>query len=66
MRPPTEKSKTAGLRVWESTAGTTISAFFVKLDGDVVVLKKTNGDMLRVPLEKLSDGDRKWIRDQNR
>jgi len=63
---PTEKSKNAGLRTWESTAGTTVSAFFVEVDGDVVVLKKTNGDLIRVPLEKLSEGDRKWIRDQGK
>lgn len=58
---PAKKSAAAeGTRTWKSVAGTTIDATLVKLDGDVVVLEKKNGERLRVPLEKLSAPDRKW------
>lgn len=66
--PPTKPAPAAKAaahkpRTWKSTAGTTIEATFVELDGDVVVLEKKNGDEVRVPLEKLSAMDRKWVKD---
>ncbi|MFM7076534.1 MAG: SHD1 domain-containing protein [Planctomycetaceae bacterium] len=60
---PAAKAAAHKPRTWKSTAGTTIEATFVELDGDVVVLEKKNGDELRVPLEKLSAMDRKWVKD---
>lgn len=47
------------VRDWEDED---VSTFF-ELDGDVVVLEKKNGDEVRVPLEKLSAMDRKWVKD---
>ncbi|MFM7076109.1 MAG: SHD1 domain-containing protein [Planctomycetaceae bacterium] len=65
LRKPAPPAKAAAHkpRTWKSTAGTTIEATFVELDGDVVVLEKKNGDEVRVPLEKWSVMDRKWVKD---
>ncbi|MFM8283382.1 MAG: SHD1 domain-containing protein [Planctomycetaceae bacterium] len=58
----TTKAPAAQARTWTSTAGTTVEATVVELDGDVVVLEKTDGERLRVPLEKLSANDRQWVK----
>lgn len=58
---PAKTKPAATSRTWTSTAGTTVEATFVEIDGDVVVLEKKEGGRLRVPLEKLSPADRTWL-----
>jgi len=53
---------TSAPRVWTSIVGTTLEAEFVELEDSVAVLKKGDGSVLRVPLDKLSEQDRRWIR----
>jgi tetratricopeptide (TPR) repeat protein len=48
-------------RVWTDISGTRkAEAELVKLDGDVVHLKKTDGTVIQVPLDKLSEADREF------
>jgi hypothetical protein len=56
-----ESPKAEAPRTWTSTVGTKIEATFVSSDEKEVVLKKTDGTELRVPLEKLSEADRAWV-----
>lgn len=52
----------AAPRAWKDASGKfTIEAEFVAVDGADVVLKKTSGSEIRVPLAKLSDADRKFL-----
>ena len=58
---PTPKP-TSAPRVWTSTVGTKVKAEFVEVQDNIAVLKKSDGRVLRVPLDKLSEQDREWIR----
>lgn len=53
----------AELRVWTSADGlhTTI-AELVRVEDDIAVLKKANGDLVRVPVTRLSKSDRAYLR----
>ena len=52
-------------REWTDSSGThKIEAELVKLDGEVVHLKKANGTIVQVPLNKLCWDDRKFVREQ--
>ncbi|HUG68090.1 MAG TPA: hypothetical protein VMM76_10070 [Pirellulaceae bacterium] len=53
-------------RVWTSSVGTKIEATFMRLEGEVVVLKKKDDSLLRVPLTKLIASDQQWIRESRR
>jgi len=46
------------LRAWGSTGGQTTNASFVSLQFGVVTLKTEEGKQLRIPLNRLSEGDR--------
>ncbi len=50
-------------REWTDSSGThKIEAELVKLDGEVVHLKKADGTIVKVPLNKLCEDDRKFVR----
>jgi len=52
-------------REWTDSSGThKVEAELVKLDGDVVHLKKADGAIVKVPLNKLCEDDRKLVRQQ--
>ncbi len=52
-------------RIWtDSTGAHEIEAELVKLDGEVVHLKKPDGAVVKIPLNKLCLGDRRFIQQQ--
>ena len=54
-------------RVWTDASGThTMEARFKSMIGDQVKLLKRDGTQISVPLEKLSEEDREWIRDRKK
>jgi hypothetical protein len=53
-------------RVWVSDAGTTVTAEFVTAGDGKVVLRREDGSLLEVPLQRLSEGDRDWVAEQVR
>jgi poly(3-hydroxybutyrate) depolymerase len=46
---------------WHSTAGTVMRASVTSLSGNVATLKKADGTVIKVPLDKLAEADRKLI-----
>jgi len=54
----------AEVRDWTSTDGKTISAEFVGSSGDSVTIRLTTGKTVDVPLARLSESDRAWIKAQ--
>ena len=51
-------------REWTDSSGThKIEAELVKLDGEIVHLKKADGAIVKVPLNKLCEDDRKFVRE---
>ena len=63
---PTTKSETpaAGdLRTWHDASGRhSLKAAFVSAEAGIVRLRKADGSTIAVPIDKLSDGDRQYIR----
>jgi hypothetical protein len=55
----------AGVRTWKSSAGTSIEAAFVGLQGDAVKLRTADGRELSVPLNRLSAEDQTWVKTQS-
>lgn len=54
-----EQQAETGLRTWTDSSGRhTVKATFLELRNDNVRLKKENGDVIQVPLNKLSEADR--------
>ncbi len=52
-------------REWTDSSGThKVEAELVKLDGEVVHLKKNDGAIVKIPLNKLCEEDRKFVREQ--
>ena len=51
-------------REWTNTAGKTIEAELVSSDATSVRLKRTNGQTVKIPLDKLSRQDRDWLDQQ--
>ena len=51
----------SGPRIWTS-GKFTANAEFLKLDGNIVRLRRTTGIRTSIPLEKLSLADREWVR----
>ncbi len=52
-------------REWTDSSGTyKIEADLVKLDGETVHLKKPDGAIIKVPVDKLCDDDRTFVRQQ--
>jgi Tol biopolymer transport system component len=52
-------------RTWTDSTGTHhVDAEFVKLDNDIVRLKKGDGTIIKIPLDKLSAQDKEFVRQQ--
>jgi hypothetical protein len=52
------------LRTWKSATGEfTTEAAFVSRTADQVKLRRADGNEINVPLDRLSDEDRQWLRD---
>ncbi|NUQ64533.1 MAG: hypothetical protein HUU20_18870 [Pirellulales bacterium] len=61
--PEAVASSSAGLRTWtDSTGRFQIEAQLVSDDGSTVTLKKQSGQLVTIPLEKLSSADRAFFR----
>ena len=52
-------------RTWKSSAGTSIEAVFMGIQGASVKLKTKDGRDLSVPLDRLSPDDQQWIKSQS-
>jgi hypothetical protein len=62
--PPTT---TTGTRTWASADGKfATEAEFLYMGGDKVKLRKPDGSEISVPLERLSETDRRWIQEYRR
>ena len=60
---PIDRKADAKFREWSDTTGQfKLDAIFIKVDGEVVVLKKKDGQEISVPLAKLSEADIKYVR----
>jgi hypothetical protein len=59
------KPERSAARVWTSTVGTKIKAEFVEMQGDLVILRKSDGSQLSVNLSQLSPDDQQWLSQQN-
>jgi hypothetical protein len=57
-------SSDAEVRKWTRKNGTEFEAEFVKRDGPVVTLKKTDGTEITVKMGQLSEDDRKYVKQQ--
>ncbi len=57
---------TADARTWTDTKGRTIEADFVKMDGDKVVVKRSNGKTVSIALNLLSQADKDFIEQQSK
>jgi hypothetical protein len=54
-------------RTWtDATGGFSIEAEFVSANGPYVKLKKSNGDIIKIPLEKLSQENQAWLKDRGK
>lgn len=53
-------------RVWVSDAGTTVTAEFVATGDGKVILRRRDGNLFEVPLQRLSESDREWVAQQVR
>lgn len=51
-------------RTWTSTDGRQLEGDFVRAEGDSVFVKRGDGGVIEIPLERLSEGDRSWVREQ--
>lgn len=51
-------------RKWKDTQGRTIDATYLALEGDSVKVKLSNGKTSLIPLAKLSEADRQWVKDR--
>jgi thiol-disulfide isomerase/thioredoxin len=56
----------ADARTWtEAGSGRTVEGEFRKLNGDTVEVLRPNGTLLKLPLAKLSESDRKFVSEQS-
>jgi hypothetical protein len=53
-------------RYTDITGKFSVEASLVEIDGDAVILEKTDGSTVRVPLEKLAEEDQAFIREHGR
>lgn len=61
--PPAVKRIHRESRTWTDASGKhTIDATFYSRIGDTVTLQKSDGQKIKLPLNKLSDEDREWLR----
>jgi hypothetical protein len=52
------------LRTWSDGAGHTVEAAFIKLEDEVVHLRRSDGKIAQVPLERLSKQDQAYVAEQ--
>lgn len=57
-------STTSEVRTWTDTQGRTMRARFDRVEADVVVATGDGNRTFRIPLGRLSDADREWVRSQ--
>lgn len=60
----TRDGPAADLRDFTSSAGTTVKARFSSYGSGTVTLEKEDGTKISVPLDKFSEADQKWIKDE--
>ncbi|MDR0608687.1 MAG: hypothetical protein LBG58_01080 [Planctomycetaceae bacterium] len=53
-------------RTWTATSGHKTEAEFVKIENGKIVLKKTDGKIVKVPREKLVEADQKYAEEQQK
>ncbi|HUF62498.1 MAG TPA: SHD1 domain-containing protein [Verrucomicrobiales bacterium] len=56
--------KSADARTWTSNDGKTLEADFLGVKGDTVLVNR-DGKAVTIPLERLSEADRKWVAEQS-
>lgn len=62
-QPPRPKPEPPAMRTWTDTTGEhRVEAEFAGLVSGTVKLRKTDGRIIELPLEKLSQADQQWIR----
>jgi hypothetical protein len=62
-----EQERAALTRSWTDTSGKfSVTAEYSGTAGDKVLLKKENGEVVKIPLDKLSELDRKWLEDRRK
>ncbi|MCB1063478.1 MAG: hypothetical protein KDN20_11230 [Verrucomicrobiae bacterium] len=61
---PTPTTEAPKMLTWTNTEGKSLEAFFVKLDGNSVVLRKEDGSEFAYPMSQLSIDSRKLANDQ--
>ena len=54
-------SARAGYRAWSDVNGQAVEAEYVRLAADLVVLRKRDGNEVKVPLKNLCDEDRRYV-----
>jgi hypothetical protein len=63
---PLAEAKAARPRKWTDRTGKfSVTARFGGVEGDSVILIRTGGKQVKVPLEKLSDEDQQYVKSQN-
>lgn len=58
------EAQAEGFRTWTNSEGRTVRATFSALENGEVKMTLLNGKSAAVPLEKLSEADRKWVKKQ--
>lgn len=62
-KPGPKPTSTRGLRTWSSADGKfRVEAELVKMVAGIVHLKRKDGQVIQVPIDKLSEEDRKLLR----
>lgn len=54
----------AEVRTWTSTEGKELRAEFVSQSGGSVSVKRSDGSVIAIPLNRLSNEDQKWVRER--
>ena len=61
---PEEKAQIGQMRMWTAAGGkSTVEAQLLRIEGDSVLLRRSDEKEISVPLEKLGDADRKYLAD---
>ena len=64
LTPVTLADSANRLRTWTDTSGNTVEAAFVKMEDGKVHLRRQDGRIAQVPLEKLSQQDQTHVAEQ--
>ncbi|MCF7849138.1 MAG: sulfatase-like hydrolase/transferase, partial [Kiritimatiellales bacterium] len=63
-RPAPKSVAGGGKRFWTSSDGSrTVEAEFIEDQGDTIILKRSNGKRVAIPLDQLSRKDNEWVID---